>query len=174
MRDRFPSEIILFSAKVQGQSAVKEICNGIEFFNKEKNSKPDILIIARGGGSLEDLMPFNDENLVRKVFKSQIPIVSAVGHETDTTLCDLVADLRAPTPSAAVEMVIPNKKEILAKTLNISYSLQKLIVNILEINKNKLSISIGKLPEMFLKINNYFQNIDVLQLRIKSNIKKKS
>ena len=88
----------------------------LNFFNKEKNSKPDILIIARGGGSLEDLMPFNDENLVRKVFKSQIPIVSAVGHETDTTLCDLVADLRAPTPSAAVEMVIPNKKEILAKT----------------------------------------------------------
>mgnify|MGYP001160124922 CR=1 FL=1 len=173
VRDRFPSEIILFSAKVQGQSAVEEICDGIEFFNKEENSKPNILIIARGGGSLEDLMPFNDENLVRKVFESRIPIVSAVGHETDTTLCDLVADLRAPTPSAAVEMVIPNKKEILAKTLDIYYSLQKLMVNLLEINKNKLSISIGKLPDMFLKINNYFQNIDVLQLRIKSNIKKK-
>ena len=120
MRDRFPCEIILFSTKVQGESAVKEIHVELVFnndFNKGKNPKPDIVIIARGGGSLEDLMPFNDENLVRKIFESQIPIVSAVGHETDTTLCDLVSDLRAPTPSAAVEMVVPDKKEILAKTL---------------------------------------------------------
>ncbi len=177
VRDRFPCEIILFSTKVQGESAAKQIRDGIEFFNKDfkkgKNPKVDIVVIARGGGSLEDLMPFNDENLVRKIFESEIPIVSAVGHETDTTLCDLVSDLRAPTPSAAVEMIVPDKKEILAKTSDITYSLKKLIINLLEINKNKLLISIGKLPDMLLKINNNFQNIDVLQVRMKSNIKKK-
>ena len=101
---------------MQGESSATEICGALDFFNNSKKNnfdKPDVIIIARGGGSLEDLMAFNEEKLVRKIFSSSIPIVSAVGHETDITLCDFVSDLRAPTPTAAAEIIVPERKEIL-------------------------------------------------------------
>ncbi len=105
---RCPTYIKLYPSLVQGEKAAAEISAGIKFFNKLKNDeRPQVLIIARGGGSFEDLLPFNDEQLVRAVFASEIPIISAVGHETDTTLIDYVADLRAPTPSAAAELATP-------------------------------------------------------------------
>ncbi len=97
---RFPSvNIKLFPAAVQGAGAEKTICDGIEYFNREKNV--DVIIIARGGGSLEDLWPFNEEITAYAIYNSELPVVSAVGHETDFTIADFVADLRAPTPSAA-------------------------------------------------------------------------
>ncbi len=103
---RCPSHLMLYPSLVQGEKAALEIIQGIRFFNGlKKDKKPDVVIIARGGGSFEDLLPFNDENLIREVFKSEIPIISAVGHETDTTLIDYVSDLRAPTPTAAAELV---------------------------------------------------------------------
>ena len=98
----------LYPTLVQGDKAAGEIISGIKFFNKLKGEeRPDILIVARGGGSFEDLLPFNDEELVRAVFASEIPLISAVGHETDTTLIDFVSDLRAPTPTAAAELATP-------------------------------------------------------------------
>jgi exodeoxyribonuclease VII large subunit len=104
---RAPTHLMLYPSLVQGEKAALEISEGIRFFNKLKTQKPDVIIIARGGGSFEDLLCFNDENLIREVFKSEIPIISAVGHETDTTLIDYVSDLRAPTPTAAAEFVTP-------------------------------------------------------------------
>jgi len=98
-------DIVLYPAAVQGENAVREICAGVTYFNRVKNV--DLIIVARGGGSNEDLSCFNTENVARTVAGSELPIVAAVGHETDFTLVDYVADLRAPTPSAAAEMVIP-------------------------------------------------------------------
>jgi exodeoxyribonuclease VII large subunit len=105
---RCPTHLLVFSTLVQGEKSASQIIEAIKYFNRLKNEKrPDLIIIARGGGSFEDLMPFNDEFLVREVFKSEIPIISAVGHETDTTLIDYVSDLRAPTPTAAAELATP-------------------------------------------------------------------
>jgi exodeoxyribonuclease VII large subunit len=103
--------ILLYPARVQGNGAWREIVEGIEFFNQERNV--DVILIGRGGGSLEDLWAFNEEGLARAIARSKIPIVSAVGHETDYTISDFVADLRAPTPSAAAEQVVRDKKEVL-------------------------------------------------------------
>ena len=108
---RFPAKIFLYSTVVQGEKAAQKIVAGIEYFNQK--FPVDTLIIGRGGGSQEDLFCFNDEDLARSIFASKIPIISAVGHEIDFTISDFVADLRAPTPSAAAELAVPDKNEIL-------------------------------------------------------------
>lgn len=104
---RFPlAEMVFYPALVQGEGAAQSVVEAIEYFNNNRLS--DVLIIGRGGGSTEDLWAFNEELLARAVFKSEIPVISAVGHETDFTICDFVADLRAPTPSAAAELAVPD------------------------------------------------------------------
>lgn len=108
---RFPScDLILFPALVQGKDAPASLRSGILYFNRARSV--DLIIIGRGGGSFEDLFAFNDEALAMAIADSQIPVISAVGHETDTTICDFVADMRAPTPSAAAELAVPNVTEI--------------------------------------------------------------
>ena len=122
---RFPNlEIRLFPVKVQGEGAVSEIVGGIEFFNTSA-WVPDVLIVGRGGGSVEDLWAFNEEPVVRAVAASRIPVISAVGHESDTTLCDYVADLRAGTPSIAAERAVPVKAELVARVQELSARLEK-------------------------------------------------
>ena len=122
---RFPNlEIRLFPVKVQGEGAVTEIVGGIEFFNTSA-WVPDVLIVGRGGGSVEDLWAFNEEPVVRAVAGSRIPVISAVGHESDTTLCDYVADLRAGTPSIAAERAVPVKAELVARVQELSARLEK-------------------------------------------------
>jgi exodeoxyribonuclease VII large subunit len=111
-------QILIFPAKVQGEEAAPSIAEGIRVLNRYPDI--DVLIVARGGGSLEDLWPFNEEMVARAVASSRIPVISAVGHETDTTICDFVADLRAPTPSAAAEQVIGTKGEFVERVLNLS------------------------------------------------------
>ncbi len=103
--------IRLYPVAVQGNAAAEQIAYGIEFMNKNKMA--DVLIIGRGGGSIEDLWPFNEEIVAKAIYNSEIPIISAVGHETDFTIADFVADLRAPTPSAAAELAVPNIKDLL-------------------------------------------------------------
>ncbi len=111
LKRRFPlAEVFLYPALVQGSAAAADLVRGIQYFNREKNA--DVLIIGRGGGSLEDLWAFNEEVLVRAVAASELPIISAVGHETDFTLCDFAADRRAPTPSAAAELAVPNAEDL--------------------------------------------------------------
>ncbi|MEI6608171.1 MAG: exodeoxyribonuclease VII large subunit [Deltaproteobacteria bacterium] len=115
---RYPAvDILIAPVKVQGSDAAADMIQALS--NLHTNGTVDVIIIARGGGSLEDLAPFNDENLARKIFHSTIPIVSAIGHETDFTICDFVADLRAPTPSAAAELVVPERLELLTKITNL-------------------------------------------------------
>lgn len=102
--------ILIFPAQVQGEAAASEVSAGVEYFNRERSV--DVIIVARGGGSAEDLAAFNHEGLARTIAASRIPVISAVGHETDVTITDFVADLRAPTPSAAAELVIQSKHEV--------------------------------------------------------------
>ncbi len=102
--------VLIYDARVQGESAAAEVSAGVKHFNRTRNV--DVIVVARGGGSFEDLFAFNDEALARAIAASKIPVISAVGHETDFTICDFVADLRAPTPSAAAELVIQSKQEL--------------------------------------------------------------
>ncbi len=118
---RFPRRVLLWPVAVQGEKAAAEIAAAIAGFNAFPPSlpKPDLIIVARGGGSVEDLMAFNDEAVVRAAAASLIPLISAVGHETDTTLIDFAADVRAPTPTAAAELAVPVRSELLAQTLDL-------------------------------------------------------
>ncbi len=115
--DRFPRHILIWPVRVQGETCASEVANAIEGFNSIEPdadiARPDVLIVARGGGSLEDLWGFNEEIVARAASMSEIPLVSAVGHETDTTLIDFVSDLRAPTPTGAAEFVVPVRSELL-------------------------------------------------------------
>ena len=116
LRDRFPSHILLWPVRVQGESCAQEVVEAIQGFNSESwpqdKPRPDLLIVARGGGSLEDLWGFNEEIVVRAVSQSKIPIISAIGHETDWTLIDYAADVRAPTPTAAAEFAVPHRDDL--------------------------------------------------------------
>jgi len=118
LNDRFPRRVLLWPVAVQGEKAAAEVAAAIAGFNAfgtGRLPKPDVLIVARGGGSIEDLMAFNEEIVVRAAFASAIPLISAVGHETDTTLIDFVSDRRAPTPTAAAEMAVPLRSELLGQ-----------------------------------------------------------
>ncbi len=117
LKRRFPNmNVLLHPAKVQGDEAATQIVQGIEYFNR--HAIADVLIVGRGGGSLEDLWPFNEESVARAIAASAIPVISAVGHETDFTIADFVADLRAPTPSAAAEVVVARREDLLAEVAN--------------------------------------------------------
>ncbi|MGL4974257.1 MAG: exodeoxyribonuclease VII large subunit, partial [Bosea sp. (in: a-proteobacteria)] len=118
LQDRFPRHVIVWPVRVQGETSAAEVANGINGFNAlpegGRIARPDVIIVARGGGSLEDLMGFNEESVVRAASASLIPLISAVGHETDWTLIDHAADMRAPTPTGAAEKVVPVRSELMA------------------------------------------------------------
>ena len=140
MGRRFPlTKLVLYPALVQGDTAYKSLIAGVEYFNKTKSA--DVIIIGRGGGSMEDLWAFNNVELAYAIAKSEIPVISAVGHESDYTICDFVADLRAPTPSAAAELAVPN-------VLTVKNDLNK---NILSVEKTLIS-----------KIQSYRKHLNVL------------
>lgn len=130
------ADIILYPSKVQGEGAAQNVCRGISFFNREKNV--DVIIAGRGGGSIEDLWAFNEEITARAIYESEIPVISAVGHEIDFTVADFTADLRAPTPSAAAELAVPSSEEILKQLKNTNIRLKNAL-------KSKLSETEGQL-----------------------------
>ena len=147
---RFPKvDIKLYPVNVQGDKSAEDICSGIEFFNRMKNV--DTIIVGRGGGSLEELWSFNEEIVAREIFKSKIPIISAVGHETDFTICDFVSDMRAPTPSAAAEIATPDLSEIYYKLDNIKNRMNRSL-------NNQVILDNEKLNNTFDKINNHMKN----------------
>jgi len=152
--DRFKTPIDLWPVTVQGTEAAKNIINAINGFNTiEINNKPDVIIIARGGGSTEDLMTFNDEQLAQVVSLSDIPIISAIGHETDTTIIDFVSDLRASTPTAAAELVVPVKSELINTVTSLNQRMIYGMENIFKDNSANLHqlISYIKTPEQIIK-----------------------
>ncbi len=119
LNDRFPRHVIVWPVRVQGETAAAEVAAAIHGFNAMAN-RPDLLIVARGGGSLEDLWPFNEEIVVRAAAESEIPLISAIGHETDTTLIDYASDWRAPTPTAAAERAVPVRADLLAELASLN------------------------------------------------------
>lgn len=134
---RFPiAEVVLYPSLVQGESAAPQLIEGLRYFNEKKNV--NVIIIGRGGGSLEDLWAFNSEALVREVAASELPVISAVGHEIDFTLCDFAADRRAPTPSAAAELAVPERYELKRKLGNVTARLELLEGKKLELLRSTL------------------------------------
>ena len=170
---RFPGvEIILYPTKVQGEGAATQVADSIRHANTRRDL--DVLIIGRGGGSIEDLWSFNEEIVVRAIFESQIPIISSVGHETDTTLADFVADRRAATPTAAAELATPvTKLDLLAHIQQQQNRLATATSNRLTYNRErlvKLSQSvIFRQPERLY--DSYLQKLDQLNLRLKQQIR---
>jgi exodeoxyribonuclease VII large subunit len=172
INDRCKTHIVIWPVSVQGVNSAEEVSNAINGFNTMNNeARPDLLIIARGGGSIEDLWSFNEEIVVRAAFNSQIPIISAIGHETDFTLLDFVADLRAPTPTAAAEFAVPVAADLSA-TLDsaeqrlklrlldlIRYYQQRLIASKVTINNNIKNI-----------IRFYRQKLDEINLRFSDSL----
>ena len=160
---RYPlAEIILAPVQVQGSSAAPQIADAIERFNS--GDYADVLIVGRGGGSLEDLWAFNEEIVARAVFKSRIPIISAVGHETDFTICDFVADLRAPTPSAAAELAVPDIREDIAFVQTVVYECEATLLQRVNDEKERLEMIKERLryrsPSML--IDQKIQTVDTL------------
>lgn len=151
---RFPyADICLYPVLVQGEGAAQSVCEAIAYFNCE--AAADVLIIGRGGGSVEDLWAFNEEVLARAIFKSEIPIISAVGHETDFTIADFVADLRAPTPSAAAELAVPSAEELAEKFGMIGSRLRNAVQKLVEKRQLQLAMYSQKqvLKSPMIKVN---------------------
>ncbi len=136
LRERFPVHVLLYPATVQGATAATEVTAGIEYFNRMKNV--DVIIVARGGGSLEDLLPFSEEIVVRAAAASKIPLVSGVGHEPDWMLIDYAADVRAATPTMAAEIVVPTKLSLIQEIDNLSHRLSGNFANKLVNAKQKV------------------------------------
>jgi len=132
----YNTRIKVYPVKVQGQGAAQEISRAIDMLNRLMCV--DVIIIARGGGSLEELWPFNEEIVARSIFNSKIPIISAVGHETDYTICDFVADVRAPTPSAAAEIVMPEKQQLIGRLVELDMRLRNAVLRNVKLKRKRL------------------------------------
>lgn len=171
---RYPSvNIILCPVLVQGEGAVPQLIDAVNLLNEYKVC--DTIIIGRGGGSIEDLWAFNDENLAYAIYNSEIPVISAVGHETDFTICDFVADLRAPTPSAAAELAVPDKQELLAYYDSQRQYMSSLIDNRINEQKSIMQENASILLSLSPKdrIEKLYGQTDVLCQKIKAVVNSK-
>ncbi|MDB2105999.1 exodeoxyribonuclease VII large subunit [Clostridium paraputrificum] len=163
-------DLVLYPAKVQGIGAYMEVIEGIKYFNRTKSV--DVIIIGRGGGSIEELWNFNEEELAKAIFKSKIPIISAVGHEVDFTISDFVSDVRAATPSQGAEIAVPLQSDIEETIEYMNNRMGSIIANKLQLEKNKVdSLSrILKLNSPMSRIVNNYMIIEKLKERLNSNI----
>ncbi len=148
LRERFPVHVLLYPATVQGTTAAAEVAAGIEYFNAKNNV--DVIIVARGGGALEDLLPFSEEIVVRAAAASHIPLISGVGHEPDWMLIDFAADVRAPTPTGAAETVVPTKISLIQELDNLSHRLNTAFTtHVVNLKRNLSSVNL-KSPKQIL------------------------
>jgi len=170
LEDRFPRHVLLWPVPVQGEGAAEKIAAAIRGFNALTPGgaipRPDVLIVARGGGSIEDLMPFNEEIVIRAAAESRIPLISAVGHETDTTLIDYAADVRAPTPTAAAEMAVPVREELLEQVLTRGARLDGAILRLVRDRKEGVRALARALGDPARAIEPLMQRFDQIAERL--------
>jgi len=165
IRRRHPKmDILVYPVPVQGTDAPPAIVEAVQYFNREKNV--DVMIVGRGGGSLEDLWAFNEEAVARAIYGSRIPVISAVGHETDYTIADFVADLRAPTPSAAAEMVVESEAHLRENVLSLESRLASSIRQELEQRKATVHHALRLLSDPRKRLEQFGQRVDELLGRI--------
>lgn len=160
--------IIIYSARVQGEGAAEEIAQGIDYLNGLKGI--DVLIVGRGGGSLEDLWAFNEEPVARAIYRSRIPVISAVGHEVDFTIADFVADVRAPTPSAAAELVVKSREELLSNINHLQNRFVNASLNYIRLLKHRINILSQGLVDPRKKFFEIRERVDELLERITNGI----
>lgn len=164
LRERFPRRVLVWPVRVQGEGAAAEIAAAIAGFNALPETgpvpRPDVLIVARGGGSLEDLWPFNEEIVVRAAAASAIPLISAVGHETDTTLIDFAADLRAPTPTGAAEKAVPVRLDLIARVAELGARLPRALAADIENRGRHLEALARGLPQPERLLGDATQRLD--------------
>ena len=170
LADRCPCHVIVWPVPVQGEGAAPQIAAAVRGFNALPEggpvARPDLLIIARGGGSIEDLWAFNEEEVVRAVAESGIPTISAVGHETDTSLCDFAADVRAPTPTAAAEMAVPVRGDLLGQLRELGFRIERCARRALERAGEQLESSLRRWPEREALLAPQRQRLDDLADRL--------
>jgi len=161
--------VLIFPAEVQGDAASLQVMEGIDYLSR--STDVDVILVARGGGSMEDLWPFNEERVARAIVRSKKPVISAVGHEIDFTICDFVADLRAPTPSAAAEIVIKSKEEIASRVQQLETRLESVMKYRLSVLRNFLSGKVGSRGFIVAenRIRRLAQRLDDLSLRLEQS-----
>lgn len=172
IRDRWPCRVVVWPVVVQGDTAPPQVIRALKGFEAGENGlpRPDVIIVARGGGSVEDLWPFNDEGLARAVSNCTIPIISAVGHETDTTLIDYVSDRRAPTPTGAAEMATPVLGELRAFVLDLERRRQGIIARMLEVKRERVALLSRALPKPQELIDTAQQRLDFVAHRLSGGL----
>ena len=174
LADRFPTHVLVWPVLVQGQGAAEQVAAAVRGFGAIPEDgpvpRPDLLIVARGGGSIEDLWSFNEEAVVRAVAESSIPVISAVGHETDTTLCDFAADRRAPTPTAAAEMAVPVRAELAATLADYRARQQRAILRPVQLGRERLQTRAERLPPPHALLQPQAQRLDELSERLRRGL----
>lgn len=172
-RTELPLSILIYPVAVQGEGAADEIARALDGLNqrsrRSSGERVDLLILARGGGSLEDLWAFNEEIVARAIARSEIPVLSAVGHETDTTIADFVADLRAPTPSVAAEIVVRNAAEMLGRFYSLNAALVETIRARVQAERNHLQYEIRLLADPVRRIGQFHDRVDHLAIRLRQS-----
>ena len=170
LSDRFPRKVLLWPVSVQGESCAPDVTAAINGFNKLTPGgampRPELIIVARGGGSIEDLWGFNEESVVRAAFESEIPLISAVGHETDTTLIDLASDLRAPTPTAAAEYAVPVRADLMGWLSSMEERRVRSLTSNLEIKRQRLKDLSRGLPTQADLVAMAAQRLDAVSDRL--------
>ncbi|NML94565.1 exodeoxyribonuclease VII large subunit [Novosphingobium olei] len=174
LRDRFPSHVVVWPVLVQGQGSAQQVAAAIRGFSAAQPGgpvpRPDLVIVARGGGSIEDLWGFNEEEVVRAIADCTIPLISAVGHETDTTLADFAADLRAPTPTAAAEIAVPVRVELSATLSDLHSRKQRGTIRLLNLARERLAVRSERLPHPLALLDGQAQRLDDLAERLRRGL----
>lgn len=175
LADRFPSRVLVWPVLVQGQGAAQQVAAAVRGFSALPQGgavpRPDLVIVARGGGSIEDLWAFNEEIVVRAVADCSIPVISAVGHETDTTLVDFAADRRAPTPTAAAEMAVPVREELNGQLAELGLRQRRAAVRPLQLGRERLAARAERLPRAEALLSPYAQALDEVSDRLRRALK---